>query len=257
MIELITGYTLSQVPYVTNDVLENYAENIVWDFAPQLLNNPGPIDADKFLEFYLCLNVDSRCISHKEQILGLTAFSDGTVEILNVETGMIEDFPVTAGTVIIDISLDSKRNIARRRFTIIHEGCHWILHRKFFTEYNPFGPASIYEKRYLAAKTGRLDHNSSQEDNTEVDMMERQADFLTSAILMPRPALRKAFRNYFSLIGDKPHQIVRGANCVEDSYAKQMTEYIAKVFNVSKRAALIRLEKLRAIVDNGWRYSRP
>jgi Zn-dependent peptidase ImmA (M78 family) len=257
MLELITGYTLSQVPYITYDALEVYAENIVWDFAPELLNNPGPVDTDRFLEFYLRLTVDSRRISHTKQILGMTAFSNGIVEILNEETGAIEDLPVTAGTVIIDASLETKRNIPRRRFTMTHEGCHWLLHRKAFAEDNPFGPAGIYENRYLAAKEGRMDYSRSTKERTDVDMMERQADFLTSAILMPRPALRKAFRTFFSYYDDQPHRIVRGANPMDDAYAKQLPEYVAKVFNVSKRAALIRLEKLTAIVDKGWGYVRP
>jgi len=40
---------------------------------------------------------------------------------------------------------------------------------------------------------------------------------------------------------------------LEDCYAQQLPEYISGVFNVSKRAALIRLEKLTAIVNKGWR----
>jgi Zn-dependent peptidase ImmA (M78 family) len=256
MIELITGYSFSQVPYITYDALEVYAENIVWDFAPELLNSPGPIDADKFVEFYLGLTVDCRRISHRKQILGMTAFSDGTVEILNEETGAVEDLPVTAGTVIIDTSLETKRNAPRRRFTMTHEGCHWMLHRKAFAEDNPFGPAGIYENRYLATKEGRVDYSRSTDERTDINMMERQADFLSAAILMPRPALRKAFRTFFGYYNDTPHRIVLGANPMDDAYARQLPEYIAKIFDVSKRAALIRLEKLTAIVNKGWGYRR-
>jgi hypothetical protein len=251
MLELNSGYTFSLVPYITYDALEEYAENLIWDFAPELLNNPGPIDADRFVEFYLRLNVDSRRISHEKRILGLTAFSDGTVEIVNEATGLIEDFPVTTGTIILDSSLETKRNAARRRFTMTHEGCHWLLHRKAFAEDNPFGPAGIYANKYLAAKEGRMDYSRSTDESTEVKMMERQADFLTSAILMPRPALRKAFRSFFSFYGEKPRRIIRGSCAMDDNFAKLLPEYVAKVFEVSKRAALIRLEKLNAITDQG------
>jgi hypothetical protein len=39
---------------------------------------------------------------------------------------------------------------------------------------------------------------------------------------------------------------------MEDCHAKQLTERVAGVFNVSKRAELIQLEKLTAIVDRVW-----
>ena len=72
------------------------------------------------------------------------------------ETGQIIDLPVTAGTVIIDSSLELKRNEHRRRFTMVHEGGgHWLLHKKAFSENNPCGPAGIYENQFLAAKEGR------------------------------------------------------------------------------------------------------
>ena len=100
MLELKTCYTLSQVPYVTYDVLEDYAMNIVHDFAPGLLYNPAPVDTDTFLEFYLRLNVDFRLLCYNKKILGITAFNDGTVEIMDEETGQAVQLPVTEGTVI-------------------------------------------------------------------------------------------------------------------------------------------------------------
>jgi Zn-dependent peptidase ImmA (M78 family) len=84
--------------------------------------------------------------------------------------------------------------------------------------------------------------------------MERQADFLASAILMPRPALRNAFRDFFRFYGEKPHRIIRGTCPMDDGFVALLPEYIAKTFNVSKRAALIRLEKLTAIVNKSWGY---
>ena len=127
---------------------------------------------------------------------------------------------------------------------MVHEGAHWLLHRKAFDEDNPFGPAGIYENQFLAAKAGRVDYSHSQRERTDVERMERQADFLASAILMPRPAMRAAFRDFIKYFEEKPRRLVRGTSPLDDCYAVQLPEYIAKTFNVSKRAALIRLEKL-------------
>ena len=99
-----------------------------------------------------------------------------------------------------------------------------------------------------------MDYSRSQKEKTDVERMERQADFIASVILMPRPALRVAYRYFFNFYGEKPRQIIRRTSLLDDCYAKQLPEYVAKKFNVSKRAALIRLEKLNAIVNKGWPY---
>ena len=51
MLELDTSYTFSQIPYITYDALDAYAERLVFDFVPELLNTPGIIDVDSFLEY--------------------------------------------------------------------------------------------------------------------------------------------------------------------------------------------------------------
>ena len=255
MLELDTCYTLSNIPYITYDALEEYAEKLVHDFAPECLRTPIPMDVDKFLGHYLNLSVDYRHISHDRNILGMTAFSDGSIDVLNDETGLVEQMPVRAGTVILDSSLTVKRNEPIRRFTGGHEGTHWILHRKAFAEDNPFGPAGVYSNQYLAAKEGRVDYSRKRTGKTDIEYMERQADFLSSAILMPRPALRVVFRNFFKFYNEKPRRIVRGTSPLDDCYIKQLVEYVADKFLVSKHAVRIRLEKLGAIADNVWQYN--
>jgi len=254
MIEMDTCYTMSQIPSITYGALEDYAERLVQDFAPEFLKTPGIIDVDAFLEYYLHLTVDFHRISYDRQILGMTAFNDGTVDVLCEETGQIEQIFVKKGTVIIDTSLSTKRNVPRLRFTMTHEGMHWLIHREAFDIKNPFGPAGIYENQFLAAKEGRVDYSRSMKERTDIDRMERQADFLSSAFLMPRPAMQEAYREYFKFYDDKPHRIVRGTSPMDDCYAVQLPEYVASLFGVSKRAALIRLEKLTAIVNKGWPY---
>jgi len=256
MVELITGYTFSQIPYLTYDALEQYAEQVVADFVPERLNNPGALDVDRFIEYYLGLSVEYHRICYDRRVLGMTAFNDGCIDVANENTGLPEPIPVSKGTIVIDTSLTvSKRSIPRLRFTMMHEGAgHWLLHRKAFSPDNPFGPAGVYQNQYLAAKEGRDDYSSSKKEKTDNQYMERQADFLAAAILMPRPALRNTFRTFFKSKNDRPRQIIKGTSPLDDCYAKELPEYVAEVYNVSKRAAAIRLEKLNAIVDGKtWR----
>jgi hypothetical protein len=255
MIELKTSYSLSWVPYITNDALDAYAEDIVADFAPERLSVPGPVDAEGFVEYYLGLNVEFHRICYDRKILSMIAFDDGIIQVMDEQTGMPEPMIVEKGTVVVDTSLSIKRNLARMRFSIVHEGSHWLLHRKAFAVDNPFGSPGIYENPYLAAKEGRMDYRRDQRERTDSERMERQADFLAAAILMPRPAMRIAFLHFFLRVGMRPRAIVRGASPVDDYLAKQLPEYVAGIFQVSKRAALIRLEKLNAIVNNGFRIA--
>jgi Zn-dependent peptidase ImmA (M78 family) len=254
MVELKTGYSLSRVPYITNDALDAYAEAVVADFAPERLRVPAPLCAESFAEYYLGLNVEFRRICYDHKVMAMTAFNTGVLQVADDETGQPEPIVVKEGTVVVDTSLTAKRNLARLRFTLMHEAAHWLIHRPAFSADNPFGSPGVYENQYLAAKEGRIDYSRCQKERTDSERIERQADFLASAILMPRPAMRRAYRAYFNLHDKKPRRIIRGANPMDDCFAAQLPEYIAGVFNVSRRAALIRLEKLTAIVNVGRRF---
>lgn len=249
MLELITSYSFSRLPYITNDALDAYAEAVIRDAIPDMLAVPAAINVEWFVEFYLGLQIEFKRLSYDREILGMTAFNAGIVQIFDESTGKTEGLPVREGTVIIDPLLTEKRNIARRRFTYMHEGSHWLLHRKAFAEDNPFGPVGVYENQYLAAKEGRIDYSRSQKERTDSQRMERQADFLASALLMPKPTLRMAFRDFFGVYKEKPRKLIRKKDAWDDCLAVQLSEYIAGAFGVSKRAALIRLEKLGAIAD--------
>ena len=259
MIPLQTSYSFSCVPYISNDALDAYAEAVIADFAPELVHIPGQVDVEEFLEFYLGLSTRYCRLSYERKILGMTAFNSGLLAVADEETGRPEAIPVTAGTVVFDTSLTGKRNIPRLRFTAMHEGSHWMIHREAFAENNPFGKVGVYENQYLAAKEGRIDYSRSQKERTDIERIERQADFLASALLMPRPALREAYRMFFGFYGEKPRRIIKGgSNPMDDCFAVGLPEYAAKLFGVSKRAALIRLEKLAAIVDGKtWRGVHP
>jgi len=255
MLELLTSYSFSQVPYITYDALDAYAEDVLRDAMPETLAAPVPIDAERFVEFYLGLDIIYKRLSYDSRILGMTAFNAGYVQIIDEVTGKSEPFLVGAGTVIIEPSLTEKRNAQRRRFTYMHEGSHWMLHRKAFSADNPCGSVGKFENQYLAAKEGRIDYSRCQKERSDSERTERQADFLASAILMPRSTLRMAFRDFFKYYNERPRKIIRGSGRLDDCYAEQLTGYVAKTFNVSKRAALIRLEKLGAIADKqSWEY---
>jgi len=253
MLNLATSYSFSQVPYITYDALDEYAVKVINDAAPELLERPSVLDVEWFIEYYLGMQIEYKRLSYSRQILGMTAFNTGLVQVIDEFSGKNAPLDVVEGTVIIDPILMEKRNAARRRFTFMHEGAHWLLHRPAFSANNPLGSPGVYENQYLAAKEGRIDYSRCQTERTDSERIERQADFLAAALLMPLPTLRMAFKDFFDYYDERPRQIVRGSSKTDDGYAVLLPEYVASKFCVSKRAALIRLEKLSAIVGKSSR----
>jgi len=249
MVELNTSCTIFQIPYTTNVALDDYAEAVIQDFSPSLLHSLGKFDICKFIECYLQLNIAFHRITFDQKILGLTVFKDGMIEVFDDIKWKPSQTYVTRGTVVIDKSLLTGSSKPRLRFTMAHEAAHWLLHRKSFSTDNPCGSAGILENKYLAAKTGKGDYLRSAKARNDIERMERQADFFASALLMPRPALRVAIRDFFKLneVNENPWRIVRGASQKDDRLAAYLPEYIAQTFGVSKKAATIRLEKLTVI----------
>jgi Zn-dependent peptidase ImmA (M78 family) len=251
LIDFNAAYTPNHVPCVTYEALDEYAESLVRDFAPERLTIPGELDILAFLQEYLGLTVKYYPLSYKDKIIGVTAFHDDHIQVYDKTTGATVMVDVAQGTVVIDSSLKYKRSYRRWRFTMAHEGSHWLIHRKTFSKDNPYGSFGMRENRNLAATNGRFVYWRDKAEKTDKDWMERQADFLGAAILIPRPALRVAYRDFFNGIGERPRVLVRGKGQADDSLAKRLAAYISDVFAVSYRAALIRLEKLNAIEYKG------
>ena len=110
MLKLITSYTFSNVPYISYDVLDEYAEAVVRDAMSDKLLAPCPIDAAWFVEIYLGMEVVYKRLSYDRKILGMTAFDSGYVQVRDDITGESDALFVEAGTVILDPSLTTKRN---------------------------------------------------------------------------------------------------------------------------------------------------
>jgi len=249
MLILDTIYSFTQVPYIAYDDLDQYAEDVVRDFMPESLAEPSILDVGRFVEFYLNMDVEYKRISCDQKVMAMTAFNTGIVQVFDERSREPIPFIVHEGTIIIDPILTQKRNRARQRFTFMHEGSHWLLHRKAFSVDNPFGTPGVFENQYLAAKAGRIDYCRNQNERNDSERIERQADFLASALLMPKTTLRMAFKDFFFYRNERPRAIIRGKSETDNTYARLLPEFVADRFGVSKRAAMIRLEKLNAIVD--------
>lgn len=83
---------------------------------------------------------------------------------------------VRAGTILIDERLCDPSKLGRLRFTCAHELAHWVLHKKLYS-----GTGDV------AAYNGNVSSDESH------GIIERQADTLASALLMPLPQIKNVF----------------------------------------------------------------
>jgi hypothetical protein len=101
MLKLDTCYSFTQVPYITYNALDDYAEAVVRDATPDALTAPTPVNVEKFIEFYLGLNVEFKSVSYDRRILGMTAFNTGVVYFIDEKDGKRVPQFVNEGTVFI------------------------------------------------------------------------------------------------------------------------------------------------------------
>ena len=147
------------------------------------------------------------------KILGETIFDDGAVVLYDQIQRQYRMIAVRAGTILIDERLCDPSKLGRLRFTCAHELAHWVLHKKLYS-----GTGDV------AAYNGNVSSDESH------GIIERQADTLASALLMPLPQIKKCF--YRLRIGRTDEQLIAE---------------MANIFEVSKQAMQIRLKSRNLI----------
>ena len=141
-------------------------------------------------------------------VLGETIFDDGPVILYDMDERSYKIIAVRKGTILIDERLCETRSIGRLRFTCAHELAHWVLHKNLYS-----GTGNI------AAYNGQCSTDESD------GVIERQADALATALLMPLPQIKKCFYR------------LRSGRTME-----QIVAEMAQIFEVSKQAMQIRLQ---------------
>jgi hypothetical protein len=195
-------------PY-REQALEAIARTIIKSHAPHLLWGPYAVPIEEIVERQYGLRVEYQYIRNNGRILGETAFDDAWVAVYDQDNRRYCLIAVKGGTIILDASLLASRGDGRLRFTLAHELAHWVLHQEIYAG----------SGRH-AAMTG-APHKSSDADA----FIERQADRLGTAILMPAGQVKMAF-----------HQ-ARNTH-------KEPVAHCADLFAVSRQAMKIRLTEL-------------
>ena len=237
MYQPILNYNSIGIPIISNDELDTLGERLVADFNPLLIFTPKEIDIDRFITNYLNLELDYRYLSHCGVYLGTTVFQETySLPIYNPDTASAEFSHAAAGTIIIDSSLLMDNQEHRYRFTVGHEGSHSILHTNYYL--NTIGwndnerNESFVRCRYdfSASKNEAQQHFYHLPDKKR---LEQQANYLASAILMPKCTVKMA--------------LCRTPNRGQHLWGLHASVHISDIFNVSQESAFYRLKALNYI----------
>ena len=230
------------VPVLSGIEIDKLGELIVEDFCEGTSQIPQDIDIERFIEFYLEATLDYQYLSHNGCYLGMAVFNDtDCLPIFNPEENRAELISVSANTIIIDTLLVEERQKNRLRFTFAHEASHLLLHKPYYCKKHKKvnisnGPWILCRKdlgnKGLVCNSGL----------TGEDWMERQANSLAAAILMPKSAVINLTEMIKKSVA---YQIYDN----EKRYACLIRE-VAKIFDVSTSAAMARLNHL-GLFDGG------
>lgn len=211
-------------------------------YFPERLSSPSVLDGYDLVEAIGC-DVEWKYISPDDSILGMTFFGDGYWYVW--PTGCYKSGDLckkeifSKGTVVINQKLlDSKSKIASstERFIVAHECSHWIKDRAYFEKSGENVVKTCYKNDF-----GSTYWNRSM---SELEIIERQTNYLGAAILMPRDVIREAF-----------FRIGRYKRIPEEAieYKPYMKAWIAKLsndFGVNFNPVKYRLKDLNIIYED-------
>lgn len=221
------------VPILKQTEIDLIAEALVYDFCPEVLSDPKPVDVDAFCESYMKLHLDYQYLSNNGVYLGMTVFDDtDKVVVYDPVLRRAEYTSVKAGTVIIDNTLLETNQEHRYRFTMGHEAAgHAVLHKPYFDQ--------IKNRKEAPMIQCRMDSNKKKDPRayTDIDWMEWQADKMSSSFLMPKTSVQK--------VAERIKEEMKGNWGYYVSFC--LVQEVSKVFNVSQVAAILRLKTLELI----------
>lgn len=210
--------------YLSYDQLDAIADRVYRAYA-KLPEVQGTellyVDPELLLKSLLGLQIEYRHLSSDGSVLGITAYDDIGVEIIDKNEDI---FFFDGKTVLIESDLREESQTGRRNFTILHEGCHHVLKMLYPKDY----AGGVNTRRILRYRATEISRNRE----------EWQVDRLTSAILMPRELVEQAMR----LAGLGARIDILNPIWRKEEYEKFCG--MCYILGVSKQALCIRMKRL-------------
>jgi len=225
-------------PILYKHEIEEYAYNVLADYKPNLLKEPGAVGFEHFLEKYLGLELFFRDIYNdnpENPIFGVTNFDRCVVKVFDKENNRIKNELMPPDSVVIDNYVMKSGREGMANFTGVHEGGHYLIHS---------GVSFPERTRKILCRRANIEGsragNAEEKRNT---WLEFQANHFTASFTMPNATFVPFVNEFLREHGIYKRCVVLGANEDLDIFAKDLLpEYVAEVYGVSKRAAFNKLK---------------
>lgn len=169
----------------TKDKLEDLADAVNRKYFPERLSSTIALDPYDLVDKLGC-TVDWKYISPDDTILGATFFSDSVWPVWPNGTFKKGDMCTLdlfyTGTIVINQRvIDSKKKnaVQYENFIVGHECAHWIKDKDYFESHGEKDAFHICQKNDFESTWWRT-------SMSEIEIIERQTNYLNAAILMPR-----------------------------------------------------------------------
>lgn len=176
-------------PVVRDIEVAKYAEQVLYDYRPELFDYSGPeidpylepalLDPYDFAENYLGAAIDVQDIyteNEKDFIAGAAVFTTQKVKVFDKTNMCTKDIIVPPNTILLDNRTVHKCPDSFENFTIMHEAGHLLIHRPVYLD-EPNGCPAMCIRSSIGRFRGRLE--------TSEDFIEHQANTFAASMLMP------------------------------------------------------------------------
>ena len=214
----------------SKEQLEKKGEELVYQFDPERLERPKPIDVYSVIEKCLDVPYDWKYLTPDQSIYGMTVFKAGWAWVWPAPYYKDGMEPLRAyfdeGTIVIDSTLTEYEYPGVENFTVMHEVFHQVLHKAAFRR------VSIED---VHRTTRQAIDGDRRRPMTSLEICEYQANACAAAFLMPRAVVKNELRRITS--SDSRIDL---SDIQSDYIVRQM----AHEFSVSQKALRYRLLNL-------------
>lgn len=226
--------------------IENEVENILNQYCPTCLEEPKEIDVEKLIED-MGLNLYYANMSKNSEVLGAFVFNKGVIPTYIDD--VLECKKYDEKTIIIDSKIAEEED-PRLKFTYGHELGHYVTQYDLFhVNNNQLSLFDIVEEKQTAVICKREKVNPENTLNkrkkleTKEDWQEWQANYFSSALLIPKCTLRIALKDYldnYDVMDQNPL-----LNRLEEDKLKSLINDLSEIYNVSFEMMKNRLKTLK------------
>jgi Zn-dependent peptidase ImmA (M78 family) len=253
----------SGTPILSDVEIDQFAHAVLEDYRPELLEEPGRIAFEHFLESYLGVSLAFYDIYNEDPdrpIFAATAFQDERLRVFDREKMSVVSIPVAAWTVIIDNSVMQPGKEGLALFTGLHEGGHIMLHSSVYVS-GCANQLSLFEDALSPIVSCHRDSienfGTTRRQRTPVEWREHHADYFAAALAMPNATFKPFVHNLLREHDFWKGKIITGVDEDLDDLARYiLPECISEAYGVSKKAAFVKLRKTGFVVDKAVQQQR-